>query len=430
MLLNTTQSMLFGDLNREPLTGAEDERKPLAIHQIVERILSENETLTGRIAITQTDGNQTTFGQLNDRANQLAARLFRAIEENERTSGHPSTGRIVAICMEPSIDLIISLLAIFKMGSAYVPIDCSYPYNRIVHILEDSKPACLLTSNTPPTALLSVAQETNIPVLDIIELNNNEDGVLEEPFNVNDAERDLAVIYYTFGSTGIFEAVRLDHKTILQQLEWQWTRFPYGPNEVGCFKTSLSFVDSISEIWGALLSGKPLQIVPKQIVQNTEKFIELLEDAKITRLFLVPSLLKAILTTLNSRRGSYNSKFLSNLKMWICSGEVLSAQLLLKFYNMFEEDTKMWNIYDRAGDIRYGAFESRSDVMDCLLEKNRIPIGKLTFKLRNNYTFFLQYSNSFMKVFQCLIALLTFWILSTTWWKRMKFENFTWLEFI
>jgi len=247
----------------------------------------------------------------------------------------------------------------------------------MVHILEDSKPACLLTSNTPSTALLSAAQDTNIPVLDIIELNNNEDGALEEPFNVNDAERDLAVTYYTFGSTGIFTGVRLSHQTILQQLEWQWTRFPYERNEVGCFKTSLNFVESISEIWGPILSGKPLQIVPKQIVQNTEKFIELLEDAKITRLFLVPSLLKAILTTLNSRRGSYNSQFLSNLKMWICSGEVLSAQLLLKFYNVFEEDTKIWNIYDRAGDVRYAAFESRVDVMDCLLERNKIPIGNL-----------------------------------------------------
>lgn len=381
MLLNTTQSMLFGDSIRGPLTRADDERKPLVIHKILERILTENEALADQIAITQTDGNQITFGHLNDRANQLAARLFRAIKEHERTFGHhPSSGRIVAISMTPSIDLIISLLAIFKMGSAYVPIDCSYPYNRMVHILEDSKPACLLTSNTSPsTALLSATQETNIPVLDINQLNINEDYVGEEiTFNSNHTERDLAVIFYTFGSSGIFRGVRLSHETILQQLEWQWTRFPYELNEVGCFKTSLSFVESISEIWGPILSGKPLQIVPKPIVQNTEKFIELLEDAKITRLFLVPSLLKAIITTLNSRRESYNNKFLSNLKMWICSGEVLSAQLLLKFYNVFEEDTKIWNIYDRAGDVRYAAFESRADVMDCLLERNKIPIGNLS----------------------------------------------------
>ena len=237
----------------------------------------------------------------------------------------------------------------------------------------------LLTSQTilaSTTSLLTAAKKTQVPVLEFSKLN--ETGENLDVFVVNHPDRNLAAVFYTSGSTGIPKGVRLDHKTILQRLNWQSIRYPYGLQEVGCFKTSLTFVDSISEIWGPILSGQSLHIVPKQVLQDTEKLIEVLEDAKITRLVLVPSLLKAILTVLKYREATSNGPpILTNLKMWICSGEVISSELLLEFYQVFPEGTKICNFYGSTevmGDVTYAEFESRTEVKDSLLD-NKVPIG-------------------------------------------------------
>lgn len=352
----------------------------ISIHRIFEKTLDESTELSERVALTQTDGACITFKELHVQSNKLATQLLRAIEERESMLVDLSADRIVAVCLPSSIDLIVSLLAIFKTGSAYVPIDSAFPQDRTIHIIKDCKPIFLLTSNTilaSTTSLVAAAEETKVPVLDLIKLKS--EHLTTEVLDANHNGRDLAAVLYTSGSTGIPKGVRLDHKTILRRLYWQWIRFPYEPQEVGCFKTALTFVDSIPEIWGPILSGKPLQIVPKEVLQDTEKFIEVLEGAKVTRLVLVPSLLKAILTIFNQckRRNNCTPSLLTYLKMWVCSGEVLSSELLLDFYRVFPKGTRICNFYGSTeviGDVTYAEFKSRTEVIDSLIE-NKVPIG-------------------------------------------------------
>lgn len=76
--------------------------------------------------------------------------------------------------------------------------------------------------------------------------------------------------------------VLLPHATILNRLEWQWQELPYAKDEKNCiFKTSLTFVDSVSEIWGPLLQGRTLVVVPKHVTKDPERFVSVLEEHKV-----------------------------------------------------------------------------------------------------------------------------------------------------
>lgn len=106
--------------------------------------------------------------------------------------------------------------------------------------------------------------------------------------NLNDSEclsnqlNDLAVVLYTSGSTGIPKGVRLPHKVILNRLNWQFKTFPYSQSEkIGVFKTALTFVDHVSEIWGPLLNGLAILVVPKCTTKDPEKLVQLLEKYKV-----------------------------------------------------------------------------------------------------------------------------------------------------
>ena len=314
------------------------------LDQLLDKALTEDALLGPRNAVMQCDGRRITFGQLNQRANQVASRLMEKLRISEKDG---NKHHIVAVCVPPNIDLITSLLAIFKSGSAYLPLDPTFPPERIAHILDDANPTLLITSKCVLESSPSFARSVeNLDLLRIDELDSSETELEGEIFNISEKE-SLAAVLYTSGSTGIPKGVRLNHGTILHRLKWQCRTFPYSQGEVGCFKTSLTFVDSIAEIWGPLLAGKPLQIVPKDVVQDTERLISLLDDCQITRLVLVPSLLKAILAILKSNGTSKLDSPLKHLKMWICSGEVLQSQLLLDFYDIFPSGTIMCNFYGR-----------------------------------------------------------------------------------
>lgn len=366
--------------NKSVLAGSEYQLNgPFGIHQVWQQLLQLTTDLPAvrdRPALILTGRKPTTisFGQLDQRATALAQQLW-TVSQVDRIDCHNDW--IIAVCLPPSSELIVTLLAIYKLGAAYLPLDPSFPSNRVAHILDDAKPALIVTSTT---VLGDVRFDKLVKDLAVFCYDGDEQVRLANGEHyLPTAGQDLAVVLYTSGSTGTPKGVRLTHRNIYHRLSWQWRVFPYGQGEVCCFKTALTFVDSIAEIWAPLLKGVPIVIVPKIVTQNPEVFVATLDAHQVTRLVLVPSLLSAILTYIDGNKSL--NRPLQQLRLWVCSGEVLPPLLLQQFFQNF--NATVCNFYgstEVTGDVTYVQFNNQEDV-DKLLLENRIPLGKMSFSM-------------------------------------------------
>ncbi|KAF7385849.1 hypothetical protein HZH66_011691 [Vespula vulgaris] len=319
------------------------------------------------IAIIFEDANgevrEMTYKKLDKLTNRLARALGK-YSEKVRIDGQP----LVAVCMRPTERLPIILLSILKAGMAYLPLDPEFPSTRLKHILQEAEPMVVILEKEADISLYAgTITKTYEQLLD--EARMESDDILEYEEN----SKQLAIVLYTSGSTGIPKGVLIRHSTILNRLNWQWRELPYWTEENRCiFKTALTFVDSVPEIWGPLLQGRTLVIVPREVTKNPEKFVQSLEKHKIQRLVLVPSLLQSMLMYLKLQN-KQNS--LPSLKLWICSGETLSISLADQFFVTFHDDNRMLaNFYGSTeimGDVTYHIMRDRND----LRISEKVPIG-------------------------------------------------------
>ncbi|XP_012526136.1 tyrocidine synthase 1 [Monomorium pharaonis] len=304
-----------------------------------------------------------SFKELDNITNQLA-RTLQKYEKFETISQS-----LIAVCMKPSHRLPTVLLSILKAGMAYLPLDAEFPMSRVKHILEEAQPLIVLVEEGADLSIYEGAL-----VMTYEQLSKEAEQEQENALQSKKRSNQLAIVLYTSGSTGIPKGVLIPHATLLNRLQWQWRELPYADDEKQCvFKTSLTFVDSVPEIWGPLLQNRTLVIVSKSVTKDPEKFIPLLEKHQIQRLVLVPSLLRSLLMYLGLQD---NDNVLDRLKLWICSGETLSVALADQFFATFDNKGKILANF-------YGSTEVMGDVTYCLLTKRaqlqemeKVPIGK------------------------------------------------------
>ena len=299
-------------------------------------------------------GNErVTFGELNARANRLAHHL--------RGRGVGPEMR-VAICVERSIEMIVALLGVLKAGAAYVPLEPKSPAERTSFILEDSQARLLLTQHRCKDSLPASAVETiylDLETPAISEASAADTALLSSAENA-------AHVIYTSGSTGLPKGVTSAHRASVNRFAWMWRTYPFAAAEVCCQKTSLSFVDSIWEIFGPLLQGVPLVIIPDEVVKDPDQFLDALSVNRVTRLVLVPSLLRVMLET-----GQDLPRKLERLRYCVCSGETLPVDLASAFREQLP-NTRLINLF--------GSSEVAADVtcyeVDDTHELDSIPIGR------------------------------------------------------
>lgn len=301
--------------------------------QCIQQIFQDQAARTpDQLAIVCGD-ERVTYGELNERANQLAHYL--------RRRGVGPEVR-VAICLGRSVEMIVGLLGILKAGGVYVPLDPKYPEDRKSFILADCQALLLLTE------IPAIAEES-----------------AEEPPILTSAENSAHVIY-TSGSTGQPKGVVSAHRASINRFAWMWQMYPFAAGEVCCQKTSLSFVDSIWEIFGPLLQGVPLVVIPDDVVKDPAQLLDALSTNKVTRLVLVPSLLRVIVET-----GEELPRRLEHLRYCVCSGETLPVELAVAFREQLP-NAKLINLY--------GSSEVAADVtcyeVDNSESLNSIPIGR------------------------------------------------------
>jgi amino acid adenylation domain-containing protein len=318
LLGETEQSQLLEEWNET----AADYPKDQFIHTLFERRVEE---LPDSVAVSFEDGH-ISYRELNRRANQLAHYL-------RNCSVGPEL--VVAICTERSLEMVVALLGVLKSGAAYLPLDPNYPKQRLSYMLEDSQANLLLTqrkisANLPDHNAKEIYLESDWEFISALSDRNPPNEV---------SEGNAAYVMYTSGSTGQPKGVIGLHGATINRFNWMWERFPFSPSDVCCQKTNLSFGDSVWEIFGPLLAGVPSVIIPDEEVKDPHLLAESLAKHRVSRIVLVPSLLRAIL----ERVGDVREK-ISCVRLWVSSGEALGADLSKRFKREMSE-ARLLNLY-------------------------------------------------------------------------------------
>lgn len=237
--------------------GDQHDLTPKRLHRILEDnvMRQHNQSKPAIIYHDQLDGERiTNYVSLNSQANKIASLLLHHIISSD-SKPNPDGDWIIAVHISPSDNLITTLLSIWKAGAAYLPIDPSFPRNRIEHILNESKPVLVIYDRCNDVAAFGSTTSISFDQL-VGESSNYFGGNIPLESTLSGGNNDLAIVLYTSGSTGVPKGVRLPHAVLLNRLQWQWHTFPYTETEkIGIFKTALTFVDSVAELWGPLLKG-------------------------------------------------------------------------------------------------------------------------------------------------------------------------------
>ena len=272
-------------------------------------------------------GETLTYRELNLRANRLAHDL-------QHLGVGPES--LVGISVPRSLEMIVAVFATLKAGAAYLPLDPSYPADRLAYMLADARPAAILTTRQA-AALLPEGTTGKVIFMDGPHREGDRESA-RNPLSTASAENPAYVIY-TSGSTGKPKGVVGLHRGAVNRFHWMWTNYPFRPGEICCQKTSLSFVDSVWEIFGPALAGVPTVVLPEEIVRDVSRLVDTLAEKRITRLVLVPALLRAIL----DQEGDLADR-LGHLRLWVSSGEALREDLVERFYDRLPAATLL-NLY-------------------------------------------------------------------------------------
>ena len=305
-----------------------------------------------RIAL-QSREKEISYAKLNTKVNQLAHYL--------RSIGL-SLEDPVGVCLERSIDQVVAILGVLKAGGAYVPLDPDYPKDRIKYMLDDSASRILIGHSSLQGLYADYAFHTVNVDLDRDEIRSQSDV---NPSLVCSPE-SAAYIVYTSGSTGLPKGVIGLHRGAVNRCCWMWRSYPFSQQDVCSLKTRISFVDSIWEIFGPLLQGVRVTLLPDEVVQDSTKLVESLAANGVTRLTLVPSLLRTILENENDLQLR-----LPRLKLWVTSGEALADDLFYQFREKLP-GCRLLNLY--------GSSEVSADVTACELTlddtREQVTIGR------------------------------------------------------
>jgi amino acid adenylation domain-containing protein len=261
---------------------------------------------------------QLTYRELNARANQLAHYL-------RKLGVGPEV--LVGLCMERSVEMIVGLLGILKAGGAYVPLDPSYPPEQLAFILEDTRAPVALTQ---PALLSEIPSHGAVVVC----LDAEGGGVANEGTE-NPPSRltldNLAYVIYTSGSTGRPKGVMVCHRGVCNYLHWRRDYFPLTEADRLLQKASVSFDDSVWEIFEPLMVGARLVLALPGGHRDAAYLVRVIAEQEITAISFVPSMLQLFLEEQGIEK-------CQRLRRVTTGAEVLPVELQERFFARMAAD--------------------------------------------------------------------------------------------
>ncbi|MGW2515414.1 non-ribosomal peptide synthetase, partial [Streptomyces scopuliridis] len=277
-----TDHDMLGDEERRTMLGpwAHTPAPPAASLEADDSIVRRFEQIAAErpdaVAVTGPDAS-LTYAELNARANRLAELL--------RSHGAGPEGH-VALALPRTAELVVGVLAVLKSGAAYLPIDPAYPADRIAFLLSDMRPVLVVgtraTRAALPTSAEVVALDDESTVLDLAGRSPDNPGPRA-------AADHPAYVIHTSGSTGAPKGVIVTHRNVLRLFDGTAHWFDFDGDDVWTLFHSYAFDFSVWELWGPLLHGGRLVVVPHETSREPRAFLRLLDRERVTVLSQTPS---------------------------------------------------------------------------------------------------------------------------------------------
>jgi amino acid adenylation domain-containing protein len=320
--------------------------------------LFEEQTVKTPTALAVVFGdNSITYEELNTQANQLGNYLI---------SQGVKSKNVITILMESGINFIISILATIKINTIYLPISTSSPLSRIKYITTNSQSVHLLTQNSQKSTFETLDLELPITYIDTT-IDNILKNLSAKNIQTKTSSQDNACIIYTSGSTGEPKGVILRHDAIINRIKkTNYVRFRSSDRVAQI--ANISFDATLFEVWGALLHGAQLHIIPKQITLIPKHFSKILHKLKISVLLITSSLFNQTLLLAPSA--------FDTIRQLFCGAEpcdINMMQKLLKRKNKKKLPIKIINAYGPT-EITILALTHEITIKDTKMIT--VPIGK------------------------------------------------------
>ncbi len=297
-----------------------------------------------------------TYRELEEAANRLAHLL----------AGHGvGPGECVALLFSRSAEAIVAILAVLKTGAAYLPIDPALPAARIEFMLADAAPIAAITT----AGLADRLDGCDLLVIDVADIEDP--AVDSQPSTAlpAPAPEDIAYLIYTSGTTGVPKGVAITHHNVTQLLEALDVGLELSPGQVWTQWHSLAFDFSVWEIWGALLHGGRLVVVPESVARSPEDFHALLVSEQVSVLSQTPSAFYALQSAdaLSPELGQQ-----LKLEAVVFGGEALEPQRLVDVAGHHPGLPRLLNLY---GTTETTVHASLREIVGGDVDGTASPIG-------------------------------------------------------
>src|SRR6266566_3624922 len=299
---------------------------------------------------------QLTYGELNARANEVARALL--------ARGLTREG-VVGVVTERNLDWMTAVLAVFKAGGAYLPIEPHFPAERIARTL--SRAGCrLVLTERGSTAMLDPALDSLSGVQTLFIAAAYEEGHSDGDLGVDVAPDQLAYIYFTSGSTGEPKGAMCEHAGLLNHLLAKIGDLKIGEGTVVAQTAPQCFDISLWQLISALLVGGRTLIIEQELILDAKRFIDKIVAARVNVVQVVPSYLEVLVSYL----GQHPIEF-KDLQYVVATGEALKQELVERWFAI-QPRIQLVNAYG----LTETSDDTNHEIMDRAPQGERVPLGR------------------------------------------------------